>query len=119
MFTLAALLAMAGVWMTPRFNVSAQSVTDPNANCPASECGQVSPLVPMQSAEAVHMGLVWKTGSQTPKILFHARFPQYVPNDVADPGLIDMAIGLGAFTTAGTQFNTSLRDVLHGFDPFL
>ena len=100
--------------------VSAQATfPDPNADCPASECGQVSPFIPMQSAEAVHMGLVWKTDSQTPKILFHARFPQYVANDVSDPALIDMAIGLGAFTTAGLQFNTSLRDVLHGFDPFL
>jgi hypothetical protein len=73
----------------------------------------------MQSTEAVHMGLVWKKDSQTPKILFHARFPQYVPNDMSDPALIDMAIERGVFTTAGNQFNTSLRDVLHGFDPFL
>ena len=84
-----------------------------------SLCGKVSPLVPMQSAEAVHMGLVWKKGSQSPKILFHARFPEYKPNDMADPALIDMAISLGALTTAGNQFNSSLRDVLHGFDPFL
>jgi hypothetical protein len=84
-----------------------------------SVCGEVSPLIPMQSTEAVHMGLVWKKGSQNPKILFHARFPEYTPNDVADPALIDMAIGLGAFTTPGLQFNSSLRDVLHGFDPFL
>ncbi|MBA2301020.1 MAG: DUF1929 domain-containing protein [Acidobacteria bacterium] len=53
------------------------------------------------------------------KILFHARFPQYVSNDVADPALIDMAIERGAFTTDGRQFDSSLRDVLHGFDPFL
>ena len=25
-------------------------------------CGEVSPLLPMQSAEAVHLGLVWKKG---------------------------------------------------------
>ena len=92
---------------------------DPNANCPPSECGLVSPLIPMQSAEAVHMGLVWKADSQTPKILFHARFPQFVPNDMSDPALIDLAIARGAFTTAGRQFDASLRDVLHGFDPFL
>ena len=99
--------------------VSAQATfPDPNANCPPSECGQVSPLIPMQSAEAVHMGLVWKKNSQKPKILFHARFPEFTPNDMADPALIDLAIALGAFTT-GHQFNTSLRDVLHGFDPFL
>jgi hypothetical protein len=84
-----------------------------------SVCGEVSPLIPMQSTEAVHMGLVWKKDSQNPKILFHARFPEYTPNDMADPALIDMAIGLGAFATPGNQFNSSLRDVLHGFDPFL
>src|SRR5215207_7323183 len=84
-----------------------------------SVCGQVSPLIPMQSAEAVHMGLVWKRHSPTPKILFHSRFPEYTPNDVADPALVDLAIARGALTTAGNQFNSSLRDVLHGFDPFL
>src|SRR3989441_1791322 len=84
-----------------------------------SHCGEVSPLIPMQSTEAVHMGLVWKKNSPNPKILFHARFPEYVPNDMADPALVDRAIGRGAFTTAGNQFNSSLRDVLHGFDPFL
>src|SRR5262245_19918019 len=82
-------------------------------------CGEVSPLIPMQSAEAVHMGLVWKKNSQHPKILFHARFPEYTPNDVADPALVDLAIGRGALITAGTQFNSTLRDVLNGFDPFL
>ena len=91
---------------------------DPNA-CNAAECGKVSALIPMQSVEAVHMGLVWKKGSQTPKILFHARFPEYVPDDMADPELTDLAIARGAFTTPGLQFNASLRDVLHGFDPFL
>jgi hypothetical protein len=105
-----------GLWS----GASAQSTfPDPNASCPPAECGQVSPFVPMQSAEAVHMGLVWKKHSSTPKILFHSRFPEYTPNDMADPALIDLAIARGAFTTAGNQFNTSLRDVLHGFDPFL
>ena len=106
-----------GVWGT----ALAQDVVfpDPNANCPPAECGKVSPLIPMQSTEAVHMGLVWKKGSQKPKILFHARFPEYTPNDMADPALVDLAIARGALTTAGNQFNTSLRDVLHGFDPFL
>jgi hypothetical protein len=100
--------------------VSAQDgFPDPNANCPPATCGEVSPLIPMQSTEAVHMGLVWKRNSSTPKILFHARFPEYTPNDMADPALIDLAIARGAFTTPGLQFNSSLRDVLHGFDPFL
>lgn len=101
-------------------HVTAQGTfPDPNANCPHAICGEVSPLIPMQSAEAVHMGLVWKRSSATPKILFHARFPEYTPNDVADPALVDLAIQRGAFTTGGNQFNSSLRDVLHGFDPFL
>jgi Domain of unknown function (DUF1929)/Kelch motif len=82
-------------------------------------CGAVSPLVPMQSTEAVHMGLVWKKHSQKPKILFHARFSEYTANDMADPVLVDRAIERGAFSTPGLQFNSSLRDVLHGFDPFL
>src|SRR5262245_21951901 len=85
---------------------------DPNANCPPSQCGQVSPFIPMQSTEAVHMGLVWKKGSQEPKILYHARFPEYTVNDMADPELVDLAIERGAFTTPGLQFNSSLRDVL-------
>lgn len=92
---------------------------DPNAGCPAWICGEVSPLIPMQSVEAVHMGLVWKKGAQTAKILYHARFPEYTVNDMADPELVDLAIERGAFSTPGPQFNTSLRDVLHGFDPFL
>ena len=64
---------------------SAQGFPDPNANCPPSRCGQVSPLIPMQSTEGVHMGLVWKKNSQNPKILFHARFSEYTANDMADP----------------------------------
>jgi hypothetical protein len=101
-------------------DLSAQSTfPDPNANCPPAECGQVSPLIPMQSVEAVHMGLVWKKNSQAPKILYHARFPEYTVNDMADPDLVDLAIAKGAFHTPGLQFNSSLRDVLHGFDPFL
>jgi hypothetical protein len=107
-------------WLALRSGASAQSTfPDPNANCPPAECGHVSPLIPMQSVEAVHMGLVWKKRSQSPKILFHARFPEYVPNDMADPRLVDLAIARGALTTAGNQFNSSLRDVIHGFDPFL
>src|SRR5262245_22297781 len=120
------LLAL-GLWS----GVSAQSsFQDPNLTegCPdeaggtttsKARCGAVSPFVPMQSAEAVHMGLVWKNGSERPKLLYHGRFPEYTPNEIADPALIDLAIGLGAFTTPGLQFTSSLRDVLHGFDPFL
>ena len=50
---------------------------------------------------------------------YHSRFPEYTPNDVADPALVDLAISLGAYITPGLQFNSSLRDVIHGFDPFL
>ena len=119
MLSLAALLALVGIWITPGSGVLAQTVVDPNANCPPAQCGQVSPLIPMQSTEAVHMGLVWKTDSQSPKILYHSRFPEYAGTDMADPSLTDLAIQRGALTTAGNQFNSSLRDVLHGFDPFL
>lgn len=119
--TLVSAAATSGalVWLGLWGHVAAQnSLPNPNT-CDPADCGQVSPLIPMQSAEAVHMGLVWKKNSQRPKILFHARFPEYVPNDIADPELVDRAIELGAFTTPGLQFNPSLRDVLHGFDPFL
>jgi hypothetical protein len=99
---------------------SAQSAfPDPNAQLDPADVGKVSPLIPMQSTEAVHMGLVWKRSSDSPKILYHARFPEYRGIDMADPALTDMAIAKGALTTAGNQFNASLRDVLHGFDPFL
>ena len=111
----AIVLASLGLWA----NAFAQNAfPDPNTCAPA-ECGQVSPLIPMQSVEAVHMGLVWKKNSQRPKILFHARFPEFTPNDVSDPELVDLAIERGAFITSGLQFNSSLRDVIHGFDPFL
>lgn len=116
---LALLLAAGGLSIDHATTLSAQGTGDPNANCPAAECGKVSPLIPMQSTEAVHMGLVWKKNSQNPKILFHARFPEYSGTDMADPALTDLAIQRGALTTAGNQFNTTLRDVLHGFDPFL
>jgi len=76
-------------------------------------CGEVSPLIPMQSVEAVHMGLVWKIGSQRPKLLFHARFPEYTPNDIADPAVVDAALKAGALTNGVNDFNNSLRDVLH------
>ena len=114
---LALILAAFGIFATP---AALAQTADPCATAgnPA-RCGEVSPLIPMQSAEAVHMGLVWKRGSDTPKILFHSRFPEYTPNDVADPELVDLAIARGAFSTPGLQFNPSLRDVLHGFDPFL
>src|SRR5436309_15589442 len=83
-----------------------------------SHCGEVSPLIPMQSTEAVHMGLVWKKNSATPKILFHSRFSEYTPNDIADPEIIDLAIARGAFTTSGLQFKSYTRDVPLGFEPF-
>ena len=103
--------AMAAIALGVQSNVRAQ--TDPA--CPPAECGQLSPLIPMQSAEAVHMGLVWKRASEVPKILFHARFPEYTPNDVADPAVIDAAIAAGALTDGlgRDDFSPSLRDVLH------
>ncbi len=95
---------------------------DPNT-CDPAACGKVSPLIPMQSAEAVHMGLVWKKGSDVPKILYHARFPEYTPNDVADPAIVDSilasprdpASGLSLVDNGSNDFNRSLRDVLNPF----
>ncbi|HKY27113.1 MAG TPA: galactose oxidase-like domain-containing protein [Pyrinomonadaceae bacterium] len=118
-FTFLACLLVLSLMGADRHAGAQAGFPDPNANCPPATCGEVSPFIPMQSTEAVHMGLVWKRNSTTPKILFHARFPEYTPNDVSDPALIDLAIARGAFTTPGLQFNSSLRDVLHGFDPFL
>ncbi len=128
----AAIVLVAGLAVGLRTGLIAQSTPfqDPNLTegCPAEgggtttspgRCGKVSPFIPMQSVEAVHLGLVWKKDSDTPKLLYHARFPEYTPNDVSDPDLIDRAIERGALTTAGNQFNGSLRDVIHGFDPFL
>src|SRR5688500_20350513 len=78
---------------------------DPNANCPPAECGQVSPLIPMQGAEAAHMGLGWKKRRQRPRTRFHARFRESTPNDKADPALPDLAISRGPLFTEGNQFN--------------
>ena len=92
---------------------------DPNS-CNPAECGKTSPLIPMQSTEAVHMGLVWKKDSATPKILYHARFPEYTPNDIADPTIVDAVLGTprdpatGSLVDNGSNdFNRSLRDVLN------
>jgi hypothetical protein len=110
--------ACAVAWLAfgvyPR-GVSAQTPPPDPTTCPPAACGSVSPLIPMQSAEAVHMGLVWKKDSDQPKILFHARFPEYVPNDVADPAIVDAAIAAGALTDGLglNDFTSSLRDVLH------
>jgi hypothetical protein len=103
---------------------------DPNAGLNPAEFGQVSPFIPMQSTEAVHMGLVWKRGSDRPKLLYHARFPEYEPNDVADPAIIDALTserrnpitGRSRMDNGVIDFNLSLRDVLNplfrnGSDP--
>jgi len=89
------------------------AVAQTTESCPRSLCGEVSPLIPMQSSEAIHMGLVWKKGAVAPKILFHARFPEYIANDVADPAVVDAAISTGALLNGQNNFNPSLRDVLH------
>ncbi len=97
-------------------SVVTQTASAQQSDClDRARCGEVSPLIPMQSTEGVHMGLVWKRGSQTPKVLFHARFPEYTPNDVADPAVVDAAIAAGALTNGLglNDFNPSLRDVLH------
>jgi hypothetical protein len=109
-------VALFCVFSAPALLAQAETCTD------KSECGEVSPLIPMQSTEAVHMGLVWKRGAQTPKILFHSRFPEYTPNDVADPAVVDALISGGALTNGVNDFSRALRDVRHpsfrdGSDP--
>jgi hypothetical protein len=119
-FACAVATACAGAWLMlgPPRTLSAQGT---GSNSP-DVVGAVSPLIPMQSTEAVHMGLVWKKGSNKPKILYHARFPEYRGIDMADPALTDLAIARGALTnsdstTSRNNFNTTLRDVINGFDP--
>lgn len=129
---LAAGIVVSGWLASGRLPLSAQGVPgsfpDPNT-CDPAVCGKTSPLIPMQSAEAVHMGLVWKKDSPTPKILYHARFPEYTPNDVADPAIVDSvmsaprnAFGFSLMDNGLNDFNASLRDVLNplfrnGTDP--
>jgi len=115
--------ALAVVVLGPRQDLTAQTPNtypDPNAALPKHIFGEVSPLIPMQSSEAVHMGLVWKKDSDRPKLLYHARFPEYVPNDVADPAMTDLVIntprgdnGRNLMDNGTIDFNASLRDVLH------
>lgn len=121
----AAGILSAFIWLAASLSpgASAQSgpgiFPDPNT-CDPAVCGKASPLVPMQSSEAVHMGLVWKKNSDAPKILYHARFPEYTPNDVADPAIVDSvltaprdATGVSLVDNGANDFNRSLRDVLH------
>ena len=59
----AAAAAGAAAWLAFALPaaVSAQSpFPDPNAGLAPDRFGRVSPLIPMQSTEAVHMGLIWK-----------------------------------------------------------
>jgi hypothetical protein len=111
-----------GLGLVPRTSAQSASSSFPNPNtCDPAACGQTSPLIPMQSSEAVHMGLVWKKHSGTPKILYHARFPEYTPNDVADPAIVDATIaaprnpvtGLSLVDNGANDFNLALRDVLN------
>ena len=71
--------ALALIAVGPPSRLSAQQAgnpfPDPNANLDPAVFGRVSPLIPMQSTEAVHLGLVWKRNSDDPKLLYHARFP--------------------------------------------
>ena len=127
----AAACALAALAIGARTATFAQSpFPDPNRDLAPEIFGKVSPLIPMQSSEAVHMGLVWKTGSDGPKLLYHARFPEYAPNDVADPALVDQvtssprdpATGRSRMDNGAIDFNVSLRDVLNpmfrsGADP--
>src|SRR3712207_4723842 len=90
------ILAIAALWgphrISPMRTASAQGGgPTPDPCTDRARCDEVSPLIPMHSSEAIHMGLVWKRKSETPKLLFHSRFPEYTPNDVAYPELVDLA----------------------------
>lgn len=108
-------LAVALAWFLGPFDSTRTAFAQGGDCLDRATCGEVSPLIPMQSTEAVHMGLVWKKRLQTPKLLFHSRFPEYRPNDVADPIVVDAAIAAGALTNGLglNDFNPSMRDVLH------
>src|SRR5262249_31480623 len=80
-------------------------------------CRELQPLTPMQSAEGVHAGLVWKKGAESPKLIFHARFPEFMGKDIADPDAIDAAIaagklfnGIGSEPNDGNEFDFTLRN---------
>ncbi|HZO51216.1 MAG TPA: kelch repeat-containing protein, partial [Bryobacteraceae bacterium] len=102
-----------GMLILTGVNITEFAFAQTNETCPRSVCGEVSPLIPMQSTEAIHMGLVWKRRAAAPKILFHARFPEYTGNDVADPAVVDAALAAGALFNGQNNFNPALRDVLH------
>ena len=120
-FAIAAVAALGWVILESPRTLAQSPFPDPNAGLAPETFGKVSPLIPMQSTEAVHMGLVWKKNSDRPKLLYHARFPEYTPNDVADPAMIDSAIatprdpstGLSLMDNGANDFNRALRDVLH------
>ncbi len=115
-------LALLGRGPSVEVSAQGQSFPDPNAGLDPALFGRVSPFIPMQSVEAVHLGLVWKKDSDQPKLLYHARFPEYIPNDVADPAIIDQltgaprdASGRSPMDNGRIDFNLSLRDVLNPF----
>ena len=117
-------LACLTVGLSPGTSAQGPPSTFPDPNsCDPAVCGKTSPLIPMQSTEAVHMGLVWKKDSPNPKILYHARFPEYTPNDVADPAIVDGVLNtardpvteLSLVDNGANDFNRSLRDVLNPF----
>jgi hypothetical protein len=129
-FAIAAIVAFGWLSVESPRTLAQSPFPDPNAGLAPEIFGKVSPLIPMQSTEAVHMGLVWRKNSHRPKLLYHARFPEYVPNDVADPAMTDAAINAPRDPSTGqsqmdngvNDFNRSLRDVLHpsfrdGTDP--
>ena len=77
---IAAACAGAGLMLGAHRPVAAQNGGDPNAGLDPAEFGMVSPLIPMQSTEAVHMGLVWKKNSQRTESALSLEVPR-VPRD--------------------------------------
>ena len=82
-------------------------------NCPPSECGRLHPSS-RADREACHWALC-EEASQRPR-LFHARFPSMSPTMC--PIALMTCHRIMRIRDGRTQFDASLRDVLHGFDPF-
>jgi hypothetical protein len=81
--------------------------------------GKVGPVLPMH-AMSVHNTLVWKTNEETPKMLMFHRHSGYTADEMANPDVINFIIqnknpgpgantNLTALSSAGNQFNSSLR----------
>lgn len=126
--TCAVVLHLVGV--STRVAAQSTAIPDPNAGLDRSVFGEVSPLIPMQSSEAVHMGLLWRKGPTRRRFSIPPGFRSIAastwPTRRSPISPFQKALTNSTFPTAAqplgvsrNNFNTALRDVLHGFDPFV